>query len=270
MNFDSITTRKDLIEVFGEVGLQPGMDIMVHSSMRGLGYVVNGALDIVDSLLDVVGEKGTVLMPAHTGQLTDPAGWRQPAIPAEYVETARLTMRPFDPETTPVRNRSVIAQTFLDYPDVFRSVHPLNSVAAKGNRAAYFTEIHELHQSEGMASPTGRLYEQDGYVLLIGVTLASCTAVHLAEFITGVPYLQDSNLKVLAGKVDGRNKFVRLKQYPGTSEFFDKLLPDLRKEDLLQEVSFKSCTLFMFPLRPVVDLAVKRLQSDPLYLVTSE
>jgi len=267
MNFDSITTREDLREVFGKVGLRSAMDIMVHSSMRGLGYVVNGALDVIDSLLDGVGEKGTIIMPAHTGQLTDPADWRHPAVPAEYVETIRNTLRLFDPKTTPVRNRGIIAQTFLDYPDVYRSVHPLNSVAARGGRAAYFTEIHELHEPEGLASPTGRLYGEDGYVLLIGVTLTSCTAVHLAEFIADVPYLCNSSVRVLSGKVGRENRFVRLERYPDTSEFFDKLLPDLRKKDLLQEVPFRSCTLVMFPLRPVIDLTVKRLQSEPLYLV---
>jgi len=268
MKFGTITTKQDLKNMFEELCIRPGLEIMLHSSMRGLGYVVNGALDVIDALLELIGDEGTLLMPAHTGQLTDPADWRQPSIPEEYIETVRRSMRPFDLKTTPVRNRGIIAHTFLSYTDVSRSFHPLNSVAAKGCRATYFTEIHDLHESEGMNSPTGRLYEREGFVLLIGVTLKSCTAIHLAEYIADVPYLQDADIKVLARDDDSRNTFVRLQRYPGNSEFFDKLLPDMRSENLLKEVMIRSGHLLMFPIKPVVDLAVERLRLDPYYLVT--
>ena len=58
---------------------------MVHSSMSSLGYVVNGALDVIDALLEAVGPEGTLLMPAHTGQLTDPADWKDPTLCPDWV-----------------------------------------------------------------------------------------------------------------------------------------------------------------------------------------
>ena len=261
-----IITKQDLIEVFNKLGLRRGMEVMLHSSLKSLGFVVNGPLDVIDALLEVVGEEGTLLLPAHTGQLTDPQDWKNPPIPSEFVETLRQRMHPFDPRVTPIRNRGVIPQTFMTYPGVRRSTHPLNSVIAKGNRAEYFTAVHELHASEGLASPIGRLYERNGYALLLGVTLARCTAIHLAEFIADVPYLKKSNLKVLVQGKNGRNEFVRLERYPGDSENFDKIRHDMRGQDVFKVLDFGNSQLIFFPVKPVVDFTITRLRDDVEYL----
>lgn len=263
----NITTKNDLIEVFGNLGLMNGMELMVHSSMKSLGFVVNGALDVIDSLLKVIGEEGTLLMPSHTGQLTDPAEWKNPPIPSEYVKTVRRCMSPFDPKTTPIRNRGVIPQVFLMYPGIFRSHHPLNSVIAKGRQAEYFTQSHPLHASEGMESPIGRLYERCGHIILLGVTLARCTAIHLAEFIADVPYLKKSLVKVLVRGKDGNNEFVHLEHYPGDSEHFDKVRHDIRCKGMFKDVDFRCGKLIFFPIKPIVDFVVERLKEDEEYLL---
>lgn len=263
----NMTTKDDLIEVFGKLGLKKGMAVMVHSSMKSLSFVVNGALDVIDALLEIIGEEGTLLMPANTGQLTDPAGWKNPPIPSDYVKTVRRCMNPFDPKTTPIRNRGVIPQVFLTYPGISRSRHPNNSVIAKGRQAAYFAQKHPLHASMGMESPIGRLYEQGGYVVLIGVTLDRSTAIHLAEFIADLPYLKKSSLKVLVRGKDGNNEFVRLERYPGDSEYFDKVRRDIRCKDMFKDVDFRCGTLIFFPIQPVVDFVVERLKEDEEYLL---
>ena len=263
----NITTKDDLIEVFGKLGLKKGMAVMVHSSMKSLGFVVNGAIDVIDALLEIIGNEGTLLMPSHTGQLTDPAGWKNPPVPSDYVETVKRYMNPFDPKTTPIRNRGVIPQVFLTYPGVYRSHHPLNAVIAKGRQAAYFTQKHPLHSSENMESPIGRLYEQGGYVILIGVTLARCTAMHLAEFTADVPYLKKSSLKVLVRGKGGNNEFVRLERYPGDSEYFDKVRRDIRCKDMFKDIDFRFGKLIFLPIQPVVDFVVERLKEDEDYLL---
>ena len=76
-----VTAKEDLLQLFCQLGLNITDDVMVHSSMRSLGYVVNGAVDVIDALITVVGlDEGTILMPAHTGQLSDPSGWSSPPL----------------------------------------------------------------------------------------------------------------------------------------------------------------------------------------------
>lgn len=260
-------TRGELSGLFRTLGLKPGTEVMVHSALSSLGYAVNGALDVIDALTDCVGVGGTVLMPAHSGQLTDPAGWRNPPLPPEHVQTVRDHMHPFDPRVTPVRNRGEVARTFLTYPGVMRSYHPLNSVAARGAEAIRYTAHHDLQEPEGLRSPSGVLYERGGRVLLIGVTLTACTGLHLAEYLADCPYLYESGVRVLVrGK--GGNSFIRLERYPGTSEHFDKLLPLLRGAGLLAEAETANGLSLAFPFREAVDMALEKLRKDPEWLIT--
>ena len=42
-----------------------------------LGYLVNGAEDIIDALLEIIFfKKGTLFIPTHSGQLTNPIHWK--------------------------------------------------------------------------------------------------------------------------------------------------------------------------------------------------
>jgi len=117
-----LLTRTDLTGIFRGLGVSPGMSVIVHSALSGLGYLVNGPYDIIDALRDIVGAEGTLLVPAHSGQLTDPADWVNPPVPEEWMETIRQNMNPFDPQRTPTRNRGVLVDYFLRYSGVKRSL----------------------------------------------------------------------------------------------------------------------------------------------------
>ena len=262
-----ITTKKELISVFKDIGLHTGTDLMVHSSLKSLGYVVNGALDVIDALIEVVGKSGTILMPAHTGQLTDPTGWNSPGVPEEYLEIIKNNMNIFDSALTPVRARGIIPSIFLTYPGVTRRDHPLNSVSALGEKSSHYTNMHDFDEPEGINSPIGKLYKNNGKVLLLGVGLNRCTAIHLAEYIADVEYLYKNNPVVLKENVDGANKFVPIKKYPGTSEYFDKYIYELNDKDYFIKEKFSSGNAIMFEIKPVVDFIVSRLNLDPQYLM---
>jgi aminoglycoside 3-N-acetyltransferase len=177
----SPVTRDSLLDGLKGLGIRPGDTLMVHSSLRSLGWVNGGAVAVVDALLQSVGPAGTIVMPAHTADITDPANWRSPPIPAAWVETVRATMPVFNPRISPTRGMGKIAELFRSWPGASRSSHPSCSFAALGPLAEEITSRHDLDDPLGRRSPLGALYRLGAKVLLIGVDFDRCTALHLAE-----------------------------------------------------------------------------------------
>src|SRR4051794_21215953 len=58
--------RTDLVDGFRRVGLRAGQVVLVHSALRTFGEVEGGAETVVDALLDVVGPRGTLVVPTFT------------------------------------------------------------------------------------------------------------------------------------------------------------------------------------------------------------
>ncbi|MBN2882081.1 MAG: AAC(3) family N-acetyltransferase, partial [Clostridia bacterium] len=122
------TIRKEL----RELGIKKDEILIVHSSLSSIGWVCGGAQAVVSALLEVLGEKGTLVMPAHSGDWTDPANWSNPPVPKEWIPIIRENMPAFDKRMTPTRGMGKIADTFRTLPETLRSNHPVVSFCAHG------------------------------------------------------------------------------------------------------------------------------------------
>lgn len=177
-------TRQTLASDLRQLGLTPGMTVMVHSSLSSLGWVCGGSITVVQALMDVVTAAGTLMMPTHSGDYSDPAYWQAPPVPADWWSSIREMMPAFDPQVTPTRGMGQIVEVFRTWPYVLRSSHPAVSFAAWGQHAATIVMDHSLDNSLGEGSPLAHLYDLDGWVLLLGVGYDSSTCFHLAEYRT--------------------------------------------------------------------------------------
>ncbi len=91
-------TRGSLREDLLDLGVEAGSTVMVHSSLSRLGWVAGGAQAVVMALMDALGPTGTLVMPTHSGHLTDPARWERPPVPAEWWPLIRGETPAYDPD----------------------------------------------------------------------------------------------------------------------------------------------------------------------------
>ncbi|MFD5552786.1 aminoglycoside N(3)-acetyltransferase [Streptomyces sp. NPDC127068] len=186
-----LCTRDSLAADLRALGLAPGGTLLLHASLSSLGWVCGGPGVVVGALLDVLGGDGTLVVPTHTGDNSDPADWENPPAPEAWWADIRATMPAFDARSTPVFGVGVIPETVRNWPGVVRSSHPQTSFAAVGPRAGALVDGHALDCRFGERSPLARLEEAGARVLLLGADFSSCTAFHLAEY--RIPAPQEDN-----------------------------------------------------------------------------
>ncbi|MDH6466399.1 aminoglycoside N3'-acetyltransferase [Micromonospora sp. A200] len=199
-------TLSTLAADFRALDLSAGDTVLVHSSVRALGFVVGKVQAVVQALLDVVGPAGTLVVPTHTPSNSDPARWRNPAVPSAWWPVIREQNPGFDPARTPSRHMGVLAETVRTWPGALRSGHPHVSFAALGTRARAITGDHRLEEGLGEKSPLGALYREHGKVLLLGCGHERNTSLHLAEHRQAQPPMTDYGAAVRGP--DGNSSWV--------------------------------------------------------------
>ncbi|HEX7713316.1 MAG TPA: AAC(3) family N-acetyltransferase [Bacillota bacterium] len=256
-----VRTRQSLAGDLYRLGLRPGMTVLVHSSLSSLGWVCGGPVAIVQALCDAITSAGTLVMPAHSGDYSDPCYWQNPPVPKEWWQTIRETMPAYEPEITPTRGMGAIPETFRTFPGVLRSSHPALSFTAWGKDAAVITRGHTLDNALGEGSPLARIYERDGWVLLLGVGYENNTSFHLAEYRIPVRAPFDAGAPVLEA---GQRVWKRYKDIEFHMEFFAELGREFEARESVSHPVIQgkvgSAAARLFPQRAAVDFAAEWLK----------
>jgi aminoglycoside 3-N-acetyltransferase len=143
-----INTLGSLVTDLTALGVRPEQTVMVHSSLGKVGYTVGGPVVVIRALLQVLTPQGTLVMPAESPSMSDPAHSNDSRIKPEWHDRIREHLPVFDPRTTPT-TMGAIPEAFRTYPGTQRSNHPLVSVCANGPHAETITAEHALEFCEG-------------------------------------------------------------------------------------------------------------------------
>ena len=261
---DVPATIDSLQSDFNALGIRSGMVLLVHSSLSAMGWVCGGPVAVIIALQQALGTTGTLVMPTHSTDLTEPSQWINPPVPESWWPVIRATMPAYQPDLTPTRSMGVIAETFRKQKGVLRSAHPHHSFCAYGNQASYITDNHSLACGLGEGSPLARVYDLDGFVLLLGVGHDSNTSMHLAEYRATFP----TKRTVQEGapiSVAGIRRWTTFEDIDLDSSDFEQIGKDFSKSNLASEVhrgrvGLANCQLI--PQRALVDFSVGWLEEN--------
>lgn len=253
-------TRDELTRLFEALGLR-GNHVVVHASLSSFGDVDGGARTLCTALVDVVGDGGTVVMPAFTCSetLNSPTATSQAA--------GGITVRrpvAFHADLPVSREIGAVAEAFRHLPGVLRSNHPTHSFAAWGRQAR---DVLSTQRDNNPLGPLKKLNVMQGQVLLLGTTLQSATAIHLAEERVGAPYL--SRRTAVRVNAAGYAERVVLENVPGCGNAFLKL-EDRLEPAKVRAVPLARGTARKIPIRYLVGLATTLLESDPKAFVCDD
>jgi aminoglycoside 3-N-acetyltransferase len=248
------STRTSLARDLSELGVHKGMVLLVHSSLRKIGWTSGGPVAVVQALMDAVTAEGTIVMPAHSGDYSNPEIWKNPPVPKEWVKTIKDSMPPFNPLYTPTRDMGRIVDCFRNFPGVVRSDHPQVSFAAWGMHKKMIVENHCLDFSLGTNSPLGRIYDLDGYVLLLGVSYVYNTSFHLAEYQLGIRKEITQEAPIME---NGKRVWKVFKDIDYDESEFETVGSDFEKGGTVRKGSVGLAESRLFSQRTAVDFAVK-------------
>ncbi|NQT94027.1 MAG: AAC(3) family N-acetyltransferase, partial [Lentisphaerae bacterium] len=227
-------------------GIRRGGVLMAHVSLSQFGYVVGGAKTVVDVLLDLVGPKGTLVLPTHSNSV--------------------LGTPPYDPKRSPA-STGTIPDYFRRQAGVVRSPHPTHSVAACGPAARELCEAHAPTLAplsrEGF---WGTFYEMNGDVLLM-CPITSATIFHVGETWLGLP-----QKPLVAHWMEGeRRRVATLSNGPWHVDHFEQTMArPLLRRGVMHRVPLGESEVYVGPARAMCDTSVRVIKRDPMVIVPKD
>lgn len=242
--------QEKIAEDLRHLGIQSGDPLLVHASLNAVGKFENRAEILIDTILEVLGPRGTLLMPTLS------------------YRTVTRENPVFDQQSTPSCVGG-LTEYFRCRAGTQRSLHPTHSVAGIGDRVEYFLLDHAKDYTPcGPNSPFSKLKETGGKLLFIGCGTQPNTSMHAIEELVIPPYLFADPIHYRLKTEEGEEieKEYLPHDFKGFEQRYDRLLPLLDTEDY-HEGSILAASTIVIKVKPMWEKALSQLHKDPLFFV---
>ncbi len=219
-----IIRKSRIVSDLRTLGVTPGQTVMLHASVKAIGWVVGGPDVVLDALLEVLGPAGTLMMYAGS----EDSIYRIYDWPEEKRQAYLAEFPPYDPaRTRAYRKWSILTEYLRTRPGACRSGHPDSSFVAFGGQADSLTRDHPLQYGLGPGSPLEKLVQAGGNVLILGSPLSDVTVLHYAEHLANIPGKKTVRYRCPVLQ-DGQSRWVEIEELDssggiadfGTFEYF--------------------------------------------------
>ena len=244
----TVVTKTDVVDALHNLGIRESDCVLVHSSMKSVGYMEGGPDAVIDGFLEVLAD-GTLVFPTLCSR-----DW-------EHVyENWHM-----DAES----DVGLLTNIFRKRQGALRSNQATHSVAAIGKEAEYLTRTHgEDGKRIGIYgdtpfstdSPWEKMYQMNSKVVFWGVTAHFCTLRHLAEYI-----FVDQCLTDLEGKSEHEEFLDALWLYGGENKVWPhvrslNVYEELRRMGAVKETTCGDAKILCIEAKPFVDFCIKVLE----------
>jgi Aminoglycoside N3''-acetyltransferase len=242
---DAMLTPADLTRDLRALGLASGDIVLVRVGLRALGQVEGRAADsLIEALLAVVGEDGTIVGLSHTA-----------------------AMQRSDREGVFRRDTPVVtggfAAAMVDRADAYRSRHPTDSMVAIGRDAERLLEDHD--EGSTCFSPVRRLIEVGAKTVLIGcVESGPGFTVHFVYEELGL-----AHKSLLSGaygayyEKDGKRCWFSKRDVPGCSMGFGNFYPLYRERGVMASGKVGDAESMLIACRDAFETEYEAITRDP-------
>lgn len=221
--------------------------LIVHSAIGILSRQGFRAETMIEILLEHLAD-GHVFMPTMT--------WR----------TVTLS-NPFWDEIATPSHTGVLTEIFRARYAAARSIHPTHSVAGWGPAAPILLSRHHVDTTPVSSnSPYGLMRDYDAYVLMIGVGLETCTAIHMPEEIINVDLYVRPPADMETYQCRDRTGVVHsvpIRRHPRLDRDFPQFSQPLAAQGLLETGSIQGCPYTIVALRDLLRHVFAALLANP-------
>ncbi|MBQ7032753.1 MAG: AAC(3) family N-acetyltransferase [Clostridia bacterium] len=212
--------KAEVLKQLAQFSKARGKVVTVHTSLKAVGAIEGGGETLLSALIEYfTADGGLLCIPTHT--------WESDIYDLRKAESCL----------------GVLPCLAAAHPDALRTMHPTHSMAVFGDTegAQEFAKNDEFANSPAdPAGCYGKLYEQDGYVLLIGVGQEKNTFIHCIEEMLGVAdRLTEQKVEKTIMHKDGteekRSLYWFADTLPDVSEKFQKFEAPFRHFGCIQD-----------------------------------
>ena len=243
-------TRADIVKGLEELGLKAGEVVLVHSAMRTFGYHIEGGAEtVVEAFLEVLGEKGTLVVPTFC-----------------YIH--EVEENPIVDSINDITEMGIITETVMRRADAHRSIAYRHSLTAVGRWAREIAEIDPTLSEFDPRSSFGELLALNSKIMLLGVTYSSSTTLHLAEYFYNVPYRHTIERPVRIRQKDGTLVPQKMTDYQPLSYTgsrtadFNHPGRMLEERDKVKMTAIGNCIARCFYVRDMTDMVLEEAEKD--------
>jgi aminoglycoside 3-N-acetyltransferase len=239
---------------FRDLGLDGSRPVIVHASLSSVGEIRGGAETLVGALLTMTQGIMAPTFTYRTMVMPESGPADNAAVYGSGRDRNRLAEF-FQPDMPADPMMGVLPEVIRGHAEARRSSHPILSFAGIG-----VDEALAAQRLEEPLAPVGKLSEQNGIVLLIGVNHTVNTSIHYVE------------------RLAGRKQFIRwaltpqgvreCQGFPGCSDGFEQAAVHLA--GITRMARLGGATVRAVPLRDMTEILLDLIREQPEALLCSK